>query len=184
MNERDAMGSRPTGERPGKAPTYTGDKKAKLAAKTNRKWVRLATVFAYVLSVSSAAIVLAVYYCIFWKPVNVPADGAIVPKATAAAPVGGAGTVVPSAPVPDGRGETSRAAPPVVGPASAAETSAGTRTERRHLHGEDTEGRSDHFGKSTLLDYYTSPLPLEDAAAEQRYSTEPHWSSGKKDDYN
>ncbi|KAM3919243.1 putative transmembrane protein INAFM2 isoform 1-T2 [Leptodactylus fuscus] len=54
----------------GKPATYTGDKKAKMAAKTNKKWVRLATVFAYVLSVSLAAIILAVYYSLIWKPVR------------------------------------------------------------------------------------------------------------------
>ncbi|KAM5129568.1 uncharacterized protein ACMZJ9_020089 [Mantella aurantiaca] len=54
----------------GRPATYTGDKKAKMAAKTNQKWVRLATVFAYVLSVSLAAILLAVYYSLIWKPVR------------------------------------------------------------------------------------------------------------------
>ncbi|XP_063803586.1 putative transmembrane protein INAFM2 [Pseudophryne corroboree] len=54
----------------GKPATYTGDKKAKMTAKTNKKWVRLATVFAYVLSVSLAAIILAVYYSLIWKPVR------------------------------------------------------------------------------------------------------------------
>jgi len=52
-----------------KNPTYTGEKgKNKMAAKTNKKWVRLATVLAYVLSVSLAAIVLAIYYSVMWKP--------------------------------------------------------------------------------------------------------------------
>ncbi|XP_036450024.1 putative transmembrane protein INAFM2 [Colossoma macropomum] len=64
MRERDFA---PGADR-GKPATYTGDKKAKMAAKTNKKWVRLATVFAYVLSVSLAAIILAVYYSLIWKP--------------------------------------------------------------------------------------------------------------------
>jgi len=52
-----------------KGPTYTAEKnKTKMAAKTNKKWVRLATVLAYVLSVSLAAIVLAIYYSLMWKP--------------------------------------------------------------------------------------------------------------------
>lgn len=52
-----------------KGPTYTGEKtKTKMAAKTNKKWVRLATVLAYVLSVSLAAIVLAIYYSLMWNP--------------------------------------------------------------------------------------------------------------------
>lgn len=66
MRDRDFM---PNMER-GKPATYTGDKKAKMAAKTNKKWVRLATVFAYVLSVSLAAIILAVYYSLIWKPTS------------------------------------------------------------------------------------------------------------------
>ncbi|XP_017547977.1 uncharacterized protein zgc:153157 [Pygocentrus nattereri] len=66
MRARDFM---PNMER-GKPATYTGDKKAKMAAKTNKKWVRLATVFAYVLSVSLAAIILAVYYSLIWKPTS------------------------------------------------------------------------------------------------------------------
>lgn len=66
MRERDFM---PNMER-GKPATYTGDKKAKMAAKTNKKWVRLATVIAYVLSVSLAAIILAIYYSLIWKPTS------------------------------------------------------------------------------------------------------------------
>uniref|UniRef100_A0A665UVE2 InaF motif containing 2 n=1 Tax=Echeneis naucrates TaxID=173247 RepID=A0A665UVE2_ECHNA len=66
MRERDFM---PNMER-GKPATYTGDKKAKMAAKTNKKWVRLATVFAYVLSVSLAAIILAIYYSLIWRPTS------------------------------------------------------------------------------------------------------------------
>ncbi|XP_046344390.1 putative transmembrane protein INAFM2 [Haliotis rufescens] len=52
-----------------KGPTFTTEKnKNKMAAKTNKKWVRLATVLAYVLAVSLAAIVLATYYSLIWKP--------------------------------------------------------------------------------------------------------------------
>uniref|UniRef100_A0A4W3KDL8 InaF motif containing 2 n=1 Tax=Callorhinchus milii TaxID=7868 RepID=A0A4W3KDL8_CALMI len=58
----------------GKPATFTGDKKAKMAAKTNKKWVRLATVLAYVLSVSLAAVILAVYYSLIWKPVRSSAE--------------------------------------------------------------------------------------------------------------
>ncbi|XP_044024160.1 uncharacterized protein LOC122862673 [Siniperca chuatsi] len=56
----------------GKPATYTGDKKAKLVAKANKKWVRLATVVVYVLSVSVAAVILAVYYSLIWKPTAGP----------------------------------------------------------------------------------------------------------------
>ncbi|KAL0164618.1 hypothetical protein M9458_040371 [Cirrhinus mrigala] len=71
MRERDFM---PNMER-GKPATYTGDKKAKMAAKTSKKWVRLATVFAYVLSVSLAAIILAIYYSLIWKPTSASVSG-------------------------------------------------------------------------------------------------------------
>uniref|UniRef100_A0A3Q2WUM9 InaF motif containing 2 n=1 Tax=Haplochromis burtoni TaxID=8153 RepID=A0A3Q2WUM9_HAPBU len=81
MRERDFM---PNMER-GKPATYTGDKKAKMAAKTNKKWVRLATVFAYVLSVSLAAIILAIYYSLIWKPTSASSSGGklVVPTPTA-----------------------------------------------------------------------------------------------------
>ncbi|XP_069660469.1 putative transmembrane protein INAFM2 [Haliaeetus albicilla] len=64
------MKEKESGAERGKPATYTGDKKARMAAKTNKKWVRLATVLAYVLSVSLAAIVLAVYYSLIWQPVR------------------------------------------------------------------------------------------------------------------
>ncbi|GCC35672.1 putative transmembrane protein INAFM2 [Chiloscyllium punctatum] len=67
MKDKDFMPDK------GRPATFTGDKKAKMAAKTNTKWVRLATVLAYVLSVSLAAIILAVYYSLIWKPVK-PAE--------------------------------------------------------------------------------------------------------------
>lgn len=47
----------------GRPATSTVDQKAQ-----NQKWVRLATVVSYVLSVSLAAVVLAVYYSLIWKP--------------------------------------------------------------------------------------------------------------------
>uniref|UniRef100_A0A0L8FMF0 InaF motif containing 2 n=1 Tax=Octopus bimaculoides TaxID=37653 RepID=A0A0L8FMF0_OCTBM len=53
-----------------KGNSYTSSErnKSKMAAKSNKKWVRLATVLAYVLAVSLAAIVLAIYYSLLWKP--------------------------------------------------------------------------------------------------------------------
>ncbi|XP_016284001.1 putative transmembrane protein INAFM2 [Monodelphis domestica] len=92
MKERDSAPA----ER-GKPATYTGDKKAKMAAKTNKKWVRLATVFAYVLSVSLAAIVLAVYYSLIWQPVGAGTSGGsggpppVPSNATATPPAGTSG---------------------------------------------------------------------------------------------
>lgn len=77
MRDRDFM---PNMER-GKPATYTGDKKAKMAAKTNKKWVRLATVFAYVLSVSLAAIILAIYYSLIWKPTSAASSSFASPNA-------------------------------------------------------------------------------------------------------
>ena len=53
----------------GTPASFTVEKnKHKMAAKTNKKWVRLATVLAYVLAVSLAAIVLATYYSLIWEP--------------------------------------------------------------------------------------------------------------------
>lgn len=54
-----------------KRPSYTGERtKSQLAAKTNKKWVRLATVLAYVMAVSLAAVALAIYYSLVWHPGN------------------------------------------------------------------------------------------------------------------
>ncbi|XP_031694799.1 putative transmembrane protein INAFM2 [Anarrhichthys ocellatus] len=53
---------------PGRPETYTGDQKKQL----DRKWVRLATVLVYVLSVSLAAGLLAVYYDVIWRPTSGP----------------------------------------------------------------------------------------------------------------
>lgn len=56
----------------GRPATYTGEQKAKLVAKANKRWVRLATVVVYVLSVSLAAVILAVYYSLVWRPTAGP----------------------------------------------------------------------------------------------------------------
>lgn len=45
----------------------TSNNKTKMQ-KNNKKWIRLITVVLYVVFVSLAAIVLAVYYSIIWKP--------------------------------------------------------------------------------------------------------------------
>ncbi|XP_036700887.1 putative transmembrane protein INAFM2 [Balaenoptera ricei] len=114
MKERDAAPA----ER-GKPATYTGDKKAKMAAKTNKKWVRLATVFAYVLSVSLAAIVLAVYYSLIWQPVGAgTSGGAAGPPpggSNATGPSGTSGAAAAAGPNTTGssRREAPRAAPPL-----------------------------------------------------------------------
>ncbi|XP_037551477.1 uncharacterized protein LOC119427888 [Nematolebias whitei] len=92
MRERDFM---PNMER-GKPATYTGDKKAKMAAKTNKKWVRLATVFAYVLSVSLAAIILAVYYSLIWKPTGASSNSAGKPVGPEGVPPTANSSTVPS----------------------------------------------------------------------------------------
>ncbi|KAJ8309094.1 hypothetical protein KUTeg_013968 [Tegillarca granosa] len=41
---------------------------SRLEAKCQKRWVRLATVLLYVLAVSLSAVVLAIYYSLFWKP--------------------------------------------------------------------------------------------------------------------
>ncbi|TGZ67686.1 hypothetical protein CRM22_004646 [Opisthorchis felineus] len=48
--------------------------------KTSKKWVRLATVLVYVVSVSLAAIILAIYYSMIWKPRINGATVSTVPK--------------------------------------------------------------------------------------------------------
>lgn len=112
MKERDAAPA----ER-GKPATYTGDKKAKMAAKTNKKWVRLATVFAYVLSVSLAAIVLAVYYSLIWQPVGAGtsggAAGPLHSVSNATGPSGTSGAAAGSNTTRSSRSEAPRDAPPL-----------------------------------------------------------------------
>ncbi|XP_054682433.1 putative transmembrane protein INAFM2 [Grus americana] len=113
MKEKEAGAER------GKPATYTGDKKARMAAKTNKKWVRLATVLAYVLSVSLAAIVLAVYYSLIWQPVR--GGGGSGPAAATATsqprvtPPGPAASR-PPAPQPAGPTQEAPPAPPRTGP--------------------------------------------------------------------
>ena len=57
-----------------KGPPFAGGEKSsvktatKMASKSHKKWIRLATVVAYVLAVSLAAIVLAIYYSLMWDP--------------------------------------------------------------------------------------------------------------------
>jgi TRP-interacting helix len=46
-----------------------------MASKSHKKWIRLATVIAYVLAVSLAAIVLAIYYSLMWNPGALSASG-------------------------------------------------------------------------------------------------------------
>ncbi|OWF36270.1 Proline-rich protein 24 [Mizuhopecten yessoensis] len=50
-----------------------------LGNEMRRKWIRLATVLLYVLAISVSAILLAVYYGVFWHPeprlvINYPSD--------------------------------------------------------------------------------------------------------------
>ncbi|XP_062920927.1 uncharacterized protein LOC134355110 [Mobula hypostoma] len=53
-----------------RGPSFTGDKKIKVAAKNQKTWVRLATVFAYLLCVSLTAVILVIYYTLIWEPVR------------------------------------------------------------------------------------------------------------------
>lgn len=86
---------------------FTSDKtKTKMAAKTNKKWVRLATVLAYVLAVSLAAIVLATYYSLIWEPeLNNPSTATTTTTAGMLSSVGQGGDldVNATAPPPSGK---------------------------------------------------------------------------------
>ncbi|OQV20216.1 hypothetical protein BV898_05772 [Hypsibius exemplaris] len=54
--------------RDGKLPTYTLQKAARMTAKVNHKWVRIASVIAYLIAISMTAVVLALYYILFYNP--------------------------------------------------------------------------------------------------------------------
>ncbi|XP_060908872.1 putative transmembrane protein INAFM2 [Labrus mixtus] len=56
----------------GRAASYTGERRARLETRANKKWVRLVTVLVYVLTVSLAATVLVLYYSLIWKPTAGP----------------------------------------------------------------------------------------------------------------
>ncbi|XP_020514378.1 putative transmembrane protein INAFM2 [Labrus bergylta] len=56
----------------GRAASYTGECRARLETRANKKWVRLVTVLVYVLTVSLAAAVLVLYYSLIWKPTAGP----------------------------------------------------------------------------------------------------------------
>lgn len=122
---RAPMKEKEAGAERGKPATYTGDKKARMAAKTNKKWVRLATVLAYVLSVSLAAIVLAVYYSLIWQPVrgsggsSSPGPGAASTPAQLRAAPAGPTAGPPPAPPRTGPGPAATA-PPAASPSPAA----------------------------------------------------------------
>lgn len=62
---------------------------SKPISNSNKKWVRLATVFAYVVAVSLAAVALAIYYSLMWKP-------AVIETSIAAAAAAGTTTVSPT----------------------------------------------------------------------------------------
>ncbi|KAG2469350.1 INAM2 protein, partial [Polypterus senegalus] len=51
-------------------PTYSGDQRSNVTVRANSKWVRIATVLAYFLCVSLAAVILVLYYGLFWNPVH------------------------------------------------------------------------------------------------------------------
>jgi len=108
---RAPMKEKEAGAERGKPATYTGDKKARMAAKTNKKWVRLATVLAYVLSVSLAAIVLAVYYSLIWQPVRGGGGGG-----SSASPPSLPGPAANSSSQPRSAPPQRSAAPPPPGP--------------------------------------------------------------------
>ena len=78
---KDANGS-------GKRPSFSGDRsKAKMASKSNKKCVRLATVFAYVFAVSLVAVGLAIYYSLVWTPGKVETRSSTAEFPTPSTPV-------------------------------------------------------------------------------------------------
>ncbi len=60
----------------------------KVQSKLTKKWVRLLTVIAYLLSVSLAAIILAIYYTFIWQPQPRPS-----PVSTTKSPLPSIGSV-------------------------------------------------------------------------------------------
>lgn len=52
----------------GKPPTYTLQKAARMTARVNTRWVRIASVIAYLLAISAVAFVLVLYYQFFYDP--------------------------------------------------------------------------------------------------------------------
>merc|ERR1719431_592082 len=52
-----------------RVPMYSVERR-KGGSKTDKKWVRLATVLGYIVSVSLAAVILAIYYSSIWDPEN------------------------------------------------------------------------------------------------------------------
>jgi len=68
MDDSTMNNHRPITSRANKAPVYTKDKRDKFTQRENKKWVRLATVVGYLISVCIPAIALTVYYVGFWDP--------------------------------------------------------------------------------------------------------------------
>ncbi|XP_055347160.1 uncharacterized protein LOC129594486 isoform X2 [Paramacrobiotus metropolitanus] len=52
----------------GKPPTYTLQKAARMAARVNTTWARIASVIAYLLAISAIGFVLVLYYVLFYNP--------------------------------------------------------------------------------------------------------------------
>lgn len=52
-----------------RVPMYSVERR-RGGSKTDKKWVRLATVLGYIVSVSLAAVILAIYYSSIWDPEN------------------------------------------------------------------------------------------------------------------
>jgi len=72
----------------GKRPSFSGDRsKSKMASKSNKKCVRLATVFAYVVAVSLVAVGLAIYYSLMWTPGKVDSRSTTAGFPTPSTPV-------------------------------------------------------------------------------------------------
>lgn len=85
--------------RQAQVPSYVGDKKAKMSGKNKQQWVRLATVVAYFLCVSLAAVILVIYYGLIWQPSTISnSTSNFTVKASPMRSVGHHGHLQPSVP--------------------------------------------------------------------------------------
>ena len=63
-----SVGAKAFGSRLAPSSTDKNKQTKTTTSNANKKWIRLATVVTYVIAVSLAAIILAIYYSVFWDP--------------------------------------------------------------------------------------------------------------------
>ncbi|KAJ1107317.1 hypothetical protein NDU88_004709 [Pleurodeles waltl] len=89
--------------RQAQVPSYVGDKKAKMSGKNKQQWVRLATVVAYFVCISLAAVILVIYYGLIWQPSTISnSTSNFSVKASPVRSVGNHGHLQPSIPKQSG----------------------------------------------------------------------------------